>query len=344
MKIISEYEVAELTDYLTQNPEEAKVKSAWHYFSDVTERMFGDQSREGLNLPWSKTHGKIRLRPGELSLWAAVNGHGKSLLLNQIMLEAMKAGQRVMIASMEMRPEATLERMVKQAAGRNNPSVDFLSPFSQWLDGKLWVYDQLGTVKSETILAVLRFCAIALTHNEKPCPPHHVVIDSMMKCGINPDDYGRQKSFVDELCSFAMDTGVHVHLVVHSRKKDTEKTMMDKFDVFGSSDITNMADNIFSVFRNKKKEAEGKKQIPKTEIMDQADTYINCDKQRHGEWEGVVKLWFHPSGQFIADDRGRPIPFDLPTENDIEARLEREAIQSEPDFLQDMADGKLGGK
>ncbi|MEX5606384.1 bifunctional DNA primase/helicase, partial [Pseudomonas syringae] len=68
-----------------------------------------------------------------------------------------------------------------------------------------------GTVKAKMMLAVIRYCAEKLKVN-------HFVIDSLMKCGIGEDDYNGQKAFLDSLTSIARDTGIHLHLVAHSRK------------------------------------------------------------------------------------------------------------------------------
>jgi twinkle protein len=43
------------------------------------------------------------------------------------------------------------------------------------------------------------------------------------------------------------------------------------------------------------------------ELLAQGDAIIQCDKHRHGEWEGRIKLWFHaPSLQYVANESGRP--------------------------------------
>lgn len=307
--IITPKMVEELANYYRDNPTEAHLMPAFSYGLVVADRIHGRHKDHGINLPWSKTHGNIKLRPGELSIWAGVNGHGKSLLLSQLMLEAMIQGQRVVIASMEMPVISTMVRLTKQAAGNGMPTQEFIESFHDWLYQKLWLYDQLGTIKPHIMLAVLRYCAQS-THEGMP-RPHHIVIDSLMKCGMGVDEYNKQKAFIDELSSFAMDTGIHIHLVAHSRKRDNEKAIMDKFDIKGAGEITDMADNVFTVWRNKVKENEAKKPTPKHDIMQKPDALLVCDKQRHGEWEGRIGLWFHkPSGQFVANEDCRPIQHD----------------------------------
>lgn len=286
----------DLSLYL-HNDEKRKIVPAFLLANQVKGYFNGEQV-EGALLPWSKTHPNIRLRPGEVTVWAGVNGHGKSMLLNQVMLSVMEQGPKVCIASFEMQMRMTMARMTRQAVGVNQPSDDYIERFHEWTDDKLWLYDEMNSVKAETLLALLHYC-------RKELGIDHFVIDSLMKCGIGEDDYNRQKSFINELCTIAKATDLHIHLIAHSRKKDTEKTVMDKFDVKGSGAITDLADNVFTVWRNKKKEDDARKPTQDPKIQDAPDAIVNCDKQRHGEWEGKIGLWFEPASmQFLGNQYG----------------------------------------
>lgn len=286
--------------YLAAPVDAAKVKPASNWCYGVIDRIHGDNALQGIHLPWGKTQSNIRLRPGELSIWAGINGHGKSAMLSQVMLSAMRQDEKVCIASMEMTPVQTMARMTRQAVGVGLPSGEYIRKFHEWTDDRLWLYDQIGTVKSDKLIAVIRYCTEELKIK-------HFVIDSMMKCGIGGDDYRAQKNFIDELSTHAKDYGMHIHLVAHSRKKENEKGVMDKFDVKGTSEITDMADNVFTVWRNKHKEEEQRKPIPNAEVMLRPDALLICDKQRHGEWEGKVGMWYHRGTfQFLEGDNEPP--------------------------------------
>lgn len=299
----------DFSKYLSKHPEHANVIPAYAYSESVADWYYGKKERHGVSLPWSKTHANISLRPGEVSVWAGVNGHGKSLLTSQIMLSAMAQNEPCVIASMEMRPHITMARMARQACG-NIPPLDFIGQFHHWTEGRLWLYTQQGTVQSSRMLAVLRYCGEGLLSNGKKIPVKHFVIDSLMKCGIAVDDYNRQKAFVDELCAHARDTGVHIHLVAHARKGDTERRAVDKFDIKGASEITDQVDNVFTLWRNKGKEDESQMPNPESDIMKEPDALLTCSKQRHGEWEGKVALWFHKASmQYVGFQSARPIEF-----------------------------------
>lgn len=262
-------------------------------FESRTDGLTGDC------LPWAKTHDKIRLRPGEVSLWPGINGHGKSLALGQCMAWLLPE-RRCLIASMEMKPAATLERMLRQCAGSALPARQFVDRWFQWTDDRLWLYDQSDTVAPERIIGMVHYAAAELDI-------HHVVIDSLMKCGIRGQSdaqYAGQRDFVDRLAWAAKTHNCHIHLVHHMRKGEKESIIPDKFDIRGAGEIADMVDNIFIAHRNKEKE----RAVEKGEAVEhyEPDQVIRCEKQRNGEWEGTVKLyWDGPSQQFVPNpDKG----------------------------------------
>jgi len=285
---------ADLAEYKPPEDEFSKIQIAANWASEVKARFSGKHTAAaGVLLPWAKTHLDIALRPGEVSIWAGTNGHGKSMLLGQVMTGCVAQGQGVMIASMEMKPAATVARMCRQASQTDQPSDEFVDKYCAWAGMKLWLYDQMGTVKGHTLLKAATFAADKLEVK-------HIVIDSLMKCGMDETGergFNDQKRFVDELCSLARDWNVHVHLVAHSRKKEDEHTPTGKMDVKGSGAITDQVDNVFIVWRNKKNEHSPSPDPTAPDAM------LICEKQRHGEAENRYKLWFHKESQQYLGDR-----------------------------------------
>ena len=138
------------------------------------------------------------------------------------------------------------------------------------------------------------------------------LVDSLAKCGIGEDSYNDQKAFVDKLSDFARERNIHIHLVCHSRKGKEESEMPDKFDIKGSGSITDMADNVFIVWRNKEKERkvqEAKGDYERDVARKSGpDAAVVCCKQRNGTgWEGRIKLWFDlASLQYLEASNGVP--------------------------------------
>lgn len=259
------------------------VRSTASYADEVERFFYSPDEIKGARLPWFKTHNDIRFRAGEVSLWNGYNGSGKSLVLGQVAMGFIQQSQKVCIASMEMKPHMTLARMCRQQAGINLPSPEYIKDFHRDTDRKLWLYDQQGTVKPNKMLAVMRYCADKLKIE-------HFVIDSLMKCGMGEDDYNAQKAFIDQLTACARDHQIHIHLVTHARKSSSEHDLPGKMDVKGSGAITDQVDNVLTVWRNKKKE-RAIQEGGDYRVQD-PDALLICDKQRNGDWEGKVALWF----------------------------------------------------
>lgn len=279
--------------YMAASDHDHKVRSAGMYADAVAEYFDDSKGIAGTPMPWGKTAGQFRFREAEVTLWAGFNGCGKSMIIGQCCIEFAQRGQKVCIASMEMRPHATLARMCRQASGKRNPGEQWARAYLAHIDPWIYLYDQIGAVNADKIAAVLRYAVDKLGAK-------HFVIDSLMKCGIAEDDFTRQKAFIDQLCCIARDTGVHVHLVAHSRKGQNETAPPGKMDVKGSGAITDQVDNVIVVWRNKPKERaieEGGKYDPS-----EPDCLLICDKQRNGEWEGKIGLWYHrESWQYTAE-------------------------------------------
>lgn len=266
-----------------------------HYTAKVKERIANGVSHNGEKLPWSKSFDLVRLRPGEVSIWAGVNGHGKSLLLGQIMLW-LPPTQKVLIASLEMPGEATIARMCQQTLTTGVPSDKYIDWFMEE-SNNFYLYDVTGTVPAKRILPLVYYASKVMGIN-------HIVLDSLVKFGIRHDDLTGQKDFVNELCAIAKDFGSHIHLVHHMKKGEKESQEPDKWDIKGAGEITDLADNVFMHQRHKDKE---KKIDDGEEVNELApDASLHCAKQRHGEWEGKIALYFDKlSGQFMSHPNSR---------------------------------------
>ena len=286
----------DFSEYM-QETENHKIRSACDFLPETIAAFYPppDTSKPPKPL-WEKANGKIAFRPGEVSLWAGINGHGKSMMLSQVALDLLIQNQKILILSFEMKPARQMQRMSRQAYARDVPPVEFLRQFHQWTDGKLWMYDHTGAVHWQQVLAVCRYASekFGITH---------FIIDSMMKCVKGDDDYNAQKDFVNELCGFAQARLAHVHLVHHVRKGESEDKTPGKFDIKGAGAITDQVDNVFTVWRNKRAEREQ---------SGDPTAILKCDKQRNGEWEGMLGFWFHPdSMQYLEKIGGMPIRYNL---------------------------------
>lgn len=292
-----------------------KVKPARLWVDELIDRLRKPTKTRHAVMPWPKTHNIVQFRPGEVTVWGGANGQGKSLITGQIALSLCGQGERVCVASFEMKPVRTLERMARQwsAFDANAPAyrgseqataqfVDLYEQFRDWTDTRLWLYDQQGTVDSTRVCAVARYCA-------KELKITHFFVDSLMKCVAGEDDYNGQKGFVDELCAIARDHGIHIHLVHHIKKPEDETKRPNKYAYKGSGSITDQVDNVISVWRNKVRERKiGVGAVLSEKEAKEGDCELICDKQRNGEWEGFISLWFdRESQQYLGAEGDQPL-------------------------------------
>jgi twinkle protein len=285
-------------------PERSKVVPAAKYADEVVDLFYGEQSVRGAYLPWDKSTDKLRLRRREVTLWAGINGHGKTLVTSQIALGLMRQGEKVLLASFEMRPASTMQRMTRQAAVRSEPSIPYIRKFHEWTDARLWIYDHFGTCEPMKAIAVCQYAA-------QEFGVRHVFVDSLMKCVRGQDDYNGQKAFVGDLCTLALAHDLHVHLVAHARKGQHEGDALDKFDIKGAGEITDQVDNVVMIQRNKRKEAARER----GESDDSPDVFVNVCKQRHGNFEGALGFWYDPrSGTYAEGAKSPARPLNMPRE------------------------------
>jgi len=253
----------------------------------------------GSELPWSKANDYIKLGTGKLSIWAGQSGSGKSLLLGQVITKLLMSGEKAVIASLEMPPRETIYRMICQSA-TCKASRGYCLKWIEYFKQKLFIYDELDRVDVDRILGMCHFSAHELGMN-------HIVIDSLTKCGVGRDDYAKQATFVDRLQWCAKTWNVHIHLVCHMRKSDNT----GKNDIRGAAEITDLADNVFILDRNREKEKEIEKEqygaVPNEKITNQADAYLKLAKNREFGHEKDFCLWFDKSSGVYKGSSCEPV-------------------------------------
>ena len=292
--------------YLRETDAQTKVKPASSYVEELKTRLRAKKDHKVAYLPWPEYNKNFEFRRGEVTLWSGQNGHGKSLMTSQIALSLIGQGDKVCVASFEMKPATTLQRMSRMWIGVNPYTPEYqgdkglevldelYDQFAEWTNGTLWLYDQMGSADASTVIGMARYCA-------KELGIQHIFVDNLAKCVKGEDDYNGQKVFVDELTAIARDYQVHIHLVHHLKKPANENAVPDKHDNKGSGAITDQVDNVMMVWRNKVKEDDVKQNGPYAKTISDPEHYLLCRKQRNyegsEEGEPTIKLWFHRDAQ-----------------------------------------------
>lgn len=280
----------DLTGYMTEQVEH-NVKPASAYRDDLIRRLVsrGEGDLTATPLPFNLLRGKFEFRQHELTIWTGYKGHGKSLMLSQALMAAIRRGKSVFIISPEFRPESVLERMLYQYSGTTTPGVENINEFMAFLVERMWLYDAQASLKADDVVALCRYAADKLSAD-------HILIDSLMKCGMGPDDYAGQKQFVDRIQSVAHANPLHIHLVAHARKTNDDSKPPRLHDIKGASEIADMAENVLVVWRNKEKEKNPEQKA------DEPDASLSVEAQRNADgWIGTVNLNHDPNAQVFME-------------------------------------------
>lgn len=293
----------------SMDPEE--LRRAGTFADDVVNLFWPPAGQEeGYRLPFARIGGKLLFRSGELSVWTGPSGAGKSQVLSHASVGWLDQGARICIASLEMAPRQLLKRMVKQAANVDRPAESTIRAAMAWLDVGLWLFTLVGKAKVEAVLDAFDYARARFGCDV-------FVIDSLMRLGIGSEDYEGQEAAVYRLVDWTVSNRVHLHLVAHARKADTKagKTAPETEDIKGASEIGANAFNILGIWRNRDLEtklatlqdriAQGDiaAETEFNQIKDRPPVILNVAKQRNGDWEGKVGLWFdQPSYRYRSAD------------------------------------------
>lgn len=205
----------------------------------------------------------LRPQTGELIVWVAENGSGKSTFLGQVLLSAVNNGHKVYAYSSELQIQEFQAWLYRQAAEKNEIEsyIDafgareykvkdkYLPSIKDWLRGNYFIYD------NETEISVIKNMESAL---KKGCKIF--LIDNLMSTRISDDGgnmYQAQSKFVHDISQFAKKNNVCVHLVTHPRKKQGNEKI-EKQDIAGSMNISDYANSVISITRTPKDKIQEK--------------------------------------------------------------------------------------
>lgn len=266
-------------------------------FADAVINLFwpAEGSHVGYRTPYGKLGTKLLFRPSEMSLWSGASGAGKSQLLSDCTVDWIKQGSRICISSLEMRGASLLKRMCKQAIGVERPTAQAVTASLEWLSGGLLIYDMVGKAGVASLIEVFDFARAKYGCDQ-------FIIDSLMRLGIASDDYSGQEKAVYKLVDWTIAANVHLHVVAHSRKGRVDGGAPETEDIKGAMEIGANAFNIITVWRNRELEDGINKltngysgEVDEEELKRLTEipsVMLNVAKQRNGDFEGKIGLWF----------------------------------------------------
>lgn len=259
-------------------------------FADKVIHLFWPAAEDhvGYTMPHGRLSEKLHFRPGEVTLWSGASGDGKSQIISDCIPHWVKLGSRICLSSLEMSGEQSMRRMLKQLYGVDRPTARAISTGLAWLDQGLLVYDKIGKAGIEGLLDIFSYARAKYGCDQ-------FVIDSLMRLGVAQDDYNGLEKLVFQIVDWTIANRVHMHLVAHARKGDKDRGSPGTEDIKGPMEIGANAFNILSVWRNRKLDDHIKAEkddARRAELAQKPTVIVNVAKQRNGDFEGKVGLWF----------------------------------------------------
>jgi twinkle protein len=268
------------------------LRRAEHFTDAVIQWFWPDGGAPaGYTTPYGTLKDKLLFRPGEMTLWTGASGSGKSQILSDCAVDWIRQGSRVCISSLEMKGAATLSRMSRQVAGVKRPTKAAIRQAMDWFSPGLLLYDFIGKASVAKLIEVFDYARA-----KHGCD--QFILDSLMRLGIASDDYVGQEKAVFDMVEWATAAHVHLHVVAHARKGGLASGAAEIEDIKGASEIGSNAFNVISVWRNRSLEDDIRKaELAKNEdiakeLREKPGVILNVAKQRSGDFEGKVGLWF----------------------------------------------------
>jgi archaellum biogenesis ATPase FlaH len=247
---------------------------------------FLSETETGYALPWSTIGDKFLVKKYELTLISGYTGSGKSEMANHILLNCIQQGAKGYLASLEFTVNELRNRILIQATGISNPTLEFAKHFLTSYHEKIFLQDTRGIASIDSILD-------GCVNLHKHFGVDIFVFDNLMMLNSAVDDYNKQFETARKISEFAKTYPVSVFLVAHSRKPSgNEKNfkMLDAptiYDVHGASSVGNLVDNHISVAINRYKQAVIRKKekgyflsAEEDEALKRGDAILRRDKKR----------------------------------------------------------------
>lgn len=234
---------------------------------------------------------------GELSVWSGGNGSGKSTLLSQLAIESFRKGNNVLIFSGELKDSRLMKWLNLQICGKanlyHNTQYDYYYPrdkekTTEFSNNKLFVYDnEIGNDINKIIFAI--YDAVK-NKNVKM-----VILDNLMSMnlGESKDKYDAQTKLITDLSDMAKRLNIHIHFVCHPRKSTS---FLRKYDISGTADLTNIADNVFIVHRINNDFIKQTKEMFKWKDDDEIYQYDNVVEVCKNREQGIQDMFI---GQYF---------------------------------------------
>lgn len=247
--------------------------------------------------------------PGQLVILTGERGRGKSTFASQLVVNAARENVKSFIYSGEMPNASVKEWIERQIAGPDCINLEILpsgyektrinamyfDDIARWHDGMIYIYDTDALINAEDdgidkdLLGKIRTAAI-----QYGC--RFIVVDNLMIAlddDLASDSNRQQTIFVKKLKRLAVRFGIVILLLAHPKKAGKDAKGFENDDVFGSSNITNLADIILRYDTPSKKEQDRDKRI------------LELTKSRRDGRKGKFEMFYDFKSKRISDNKDK---------------------------------------
>jgi len=230
--------------------------------ADIFEQVFADDDSFRYPYPWQALQEKTEgFGSGEVIIWTAGSGIGKSAMTREIEWSMIQAGHTVGIirleesvkrAARDLMGLAINKRLRKREVWNETSPADRERAYQLTLGtGRVYLYDHFGSTDIDNIISRIRYLGVA-------CGCTMVVLDHI-SIVISGEDEGDERRMLDNLMTklktVAMETGIVVHAVCHLKRPSGDKgheegAQTSLAQLRGSHAIAQLADLVVGVERN----------------------------------------------------------------------------------------------
>ncbi|KYQ94381.1 T7-like mitochondrial DNA helicase [Tieghemostelium lacteum] len=252
-------------------------------FSDVKSIIHAElkdpMSVVGKQSQWFPTFNRLLKghRKGELTVFSGSTGVGKTSVLTQLSLDFCKQGVRTLWGSFELSVPRLAKKMMTQFANKNLEKniQEFPEIANEFNNLPVYFLRFFGSTHVDKVLDAMEY-AVYVQDVE------HIILDNLqfMLSGQakGVEKFDTMDESIEKLRKFATQKNVHITVVIHPRKQETESTLSIN-DIFGTAKATQEADNVIIFQRTKDQK------------------YLDIKKNRFSGHLGSIPLGFNQDTQ-----------------------------------------------
>lgn len=216
------------------------------------------ENRVGTKIKYDKINECLRgWRTRESSVWVGKNASGKTTFIGEILLDILSNDKKCCILSLEMPYQKLLNWYIMQYSNKSFLQQENYDEFIDRYNDYLYLIKAYGSIKEDHLIDVM-------TYAYRKHEVEHFFIDNTSGLILkkNHSQNEAEKSFILRVNDFCQEYESHVHLIAHPRKSSHDNDRPGKVDVMGSGHWTNLAHNVFVVYRPTIEERNKKDDLP----------------------------------------------------------------------------------